>query len=634
MELLISFVSIFLSLFLGVILTDYLKISIQDFSRLSFVAVLGIITYTAISYFFSLIFGFPAGVVAADITAIFIIAAHYNNFKKYYWDFVKAVKGLISEKYLLALLIIAGFILAILFNNLVINPIKGDLYVSGSTYGDLTYHLTTISQIAYGLDFPPDNPFYAGKKLVYPFLSNFFSAILVYKGMSLRDSIIIPGLILSLSFIVLIYDLGFILLKSRFKSFLAAIFYLFGGGLGFYFFFRDYSFNPSSIFTALMSPGSLIEYSHIAAENIQWPSFLSRMLIPERSIIFGFPIGLIILRLLYFREHSTAITKFEIVFAAFMLSLMPLLHTHTLLVFAIVLPLLSLATLDRKEWKKQLQNYSIIILLAVIFVLPHVNLFMSAVNGSEGFFRYHYGWMKQLDESILWFWFKNTYLYIPLALLVLLFKQSSSYGTRIITIAGLMLMVSINFVLFSPFDWDNVKFLLWAGLFFSFSASSFLVWIYNKKSIILKVLAIFVSITMVSTALLSIYRETNLRYVLFTKEAVAAAEYIKEKTPKDALFLTYKIHNSPVNNLAGRSIMMGYPGYLWVHGIDYAKREKDIALIYSGAANAGELIKKYGISYVVIENYDPSDMLINRNYFDDNHPVFYKSLNYTIYKVN
>ena len=151
------------------------------------------------------------------------------------------LQNLFKEKLLFILTIVIGLILFTLFNHHIIPSVKGNLQTGESTYGDLPFHLSIISHIAYGYKFPPDNPFYANAQLAYPYLINFFSAILVFEGWSLRLSIIIPGLMLSLSLIGLIYDFTYNLTRDGLKSFFAVLLYFFNGGLGFIFFLIDYS---------------------------------------------------------------------------------------------------------------------------------------------------------------------------------------------------------------------------------------------------------------------------------------------------------------------------------------------------------------------------------------------------------
>ncbi|MBI2337803.1 hypothetical protein HYU95_01335 [Candidatus Daviesbacteria bacterium] len=633
MSLLFPVFSLLISFLLGAIVTKRVSLEIPGFSRLFFTLILGIILFTSINYFSSLLFSFPKGIIVGQGSIIALLLFYLLYYYKPDFKDLFPFRDLLQQKLLLVCIGIIGIILIALFHTHIIRNIEGDLYTGESTFGDLPFHLSTISQIAYGLQFPPDEPMYARYPLVYPYFINFFSAILVYEGWSPRLSIIIPGLILSVSLLGLIYDFAFNLTKNSLKSFLTVIFYFFNGGLGFYFFLKDYSFNITSILYALSQASSLKEYSHLFEQNIQWGNFLSRMIVPERSLLFGIPAGIIILRLLFFRGTDKLASIFDLILAAFLISLMPLLHTHTVLAMMVILPVLALLTIDKRHWKNQLTRYFFVASLAVIFAIPHIPLFLNHLNKSESFFKLHLWWMAKPDESVLWFWFKNTYLFIPISLIILIFSKISNKNIRTLQLITFILLIIINVALFSPFDWDNVKFLFWAGLFFAIGAASFFGFLLQKNHWYIRVATIVIVITMISTALLSIWREIYYKNVLFSKEAVSVSQQLIKTTPPNSLLLTYKIHNSPVSNLAGRSIMMGYPGLLWVHGIKYQDREKEINDIYAGSADAKDLIEKYGIDYAVIESYNPQDMFINKSFFEQ-YPVELKTQNYTIYKLN
>lgn len=623
--------SLLLSFILGFIVTKKLSASIPKFSIIFFASSLGIILFTAINYFSSLIFSFSTGIIITQII-ILIFEISYLLYFRINLNPLPYFYSIYKEKPLFNLIIIIGTILLILFNHHIIPSINGDLYTGESTYGDLPFHLSTIAGMAYGQKLPPDNPLYAGIPLVYPYLINFFSAILVFEGWSLRLSIVIPGLILSISLIGLIYDFTFSITKNSLKSFFTVLFYFFNGGLGFYFFLKDYSFNLTSIFQALFHPVSLKEYSHFFEQNIQWANFLSRMIVPERSLLFGIPAGIIILRLLFFKGTNKDFNALDLILPAFLISLMPLLHTHTVLAFIVILPIVGLLTLNKQHWKNQLSSYIFIAILATIFAIPHIFPFLNHVTESEGFFKFHLWWMVNNNESILWFWFKNTYLFILLSLTVLIFPQFATKETRILQVSALLLFVIINLAIFSPYNWDNVKFLFWAGLFFSLGAASLFGYLFQAKSFMIKAIALVIIITMISSALLSIWREINVGYLLFSKEAQIIGEQLRNTTPANAIFLTYKIHNSPISNLSGRPIVMGYPGLLWVHGINYQNREKDVDNIYNGSSDAKMLIDKYGIAYITVESYDPKGMIINRKFLEQ-FPTVLKTQTYTIYKV-
>ena len=154
-----------------------------------------------------------------------------------------SLSNLLKDKTLIILLIILLPFLVLMFTHHMIPNINGDLYTGESTYGDLPFHLSTISQLAYSQTFPPQHPMYTGIPLVYPYLINLFSAILVIEGISLQQSLVIPGLIFSLSLAAIIYDFIFALTKKKSISLISVLLYFFNGGFGFYFFLQTYHFN-------------------------------------------------------------------------------------------------------------------------------------------------------------------------------------------------------------------------------------------------------------------------------------------------------------------------------------------------------------------------------------------------------
>src|SRR3989344_4707693 len=614
-------------LILGAIITKGLSIKIPSFSFPFFVISLGSLIFTAINYFCSLLFSFPNGIIIGQFLLLgFEII--YLYFYRPRIDLINICRNLIRERYLLFLLLFIGIILISLFNNHTLNNLDGNFYTGDSAYGDLPFHLGIISQIAYGNQFPPENPLYQGISLVYPYLIDFLSAILVYEGMSLRNSIVIPGLLLAISLVGLIYDFCLIVTQNRFKGFLSTLLFFFNGGLDFYFFLKVQQFKPSNILIALSQPSPLTEYPHLFNENIPWCNFLSRILIPERSLLLGIPAGLIILRLLFFRNKK--INFIEILLVAFLLSLLPILHTHTLLAMAVIVPILVIWKLRRNYSQEKLSKYVQVTFISLLLVIPFIPMFVNHIENTGNFFKLHFGWMVGNNESIIWFWLKNSFLYIPLSLFALFIAKTATPQTKILQFCGLALFLIVNIVLISPYDWDNVKLLFWAGIFFALGASEFFYYLYQKKKIITTILASLILLTMTSSALLSIRREVQIKHLLFSQSDINLSEYVKKNTPTNSIFLTYKIHNSPISNLAGRKILMGFTDSLWVHGINYSQREQDINQMFRGDL---ELIKKYKVDYIVLSRFNPSDYIINRDYFK-NLPIFYSDSSYIVYQIN
>lgn len=622
--------TILLSYALGRLIVRLLNFKLARFFVPAVSLILGTTVLAILTYGIALMSSFVVGSIVSQ-TLVFLLVIYATAKKPGWWRNEQSFDLTRNAKIeLIIILCVLGFLMFRLLDTHIIPLVDGVFRTGESTYGDLPFHLTIISQMAYGNHFPPENPFYTGLPLAYPYFANLYSAILVFEGWSLRSSILIPGLLFALALFTLLYDFAWTVTKRHAAALLTLLLYVFNGGLGFYFFLRDNNFKASDVLGSVVNPSNLqADYSHLFAENIQWSNFLTRMIIPERSILLGIPVGLIILRLLFFRDTDKPVTMFEILLIALLLSAMPLLHTHTVVVFAVILPLLALAFWKKEQTRELIRRYGLIILFSVLFALPHVPLFLGHVSGTDHFFSWHWGWMKKANESFLWFWFKNTGFLIPVSFGIYLIPKLRKKNIIALHGLGLLLFLILNLMLFQPYAWDNIKFLLWGGLFLTLAASLVFVELW-KHTIITRVAGILLFLTLTASAGLSLERELTYQPMLFDENAKQLGEIVRTQTPKDAIFLTPRIHNNFANNLAGRKILMGYPGALWVHGIDYSQRESDVLAMYAGTEKSDALLKQYGVDYVVVPTSE--DETINKAFFT-HYPVFQQTTRYIIFRI-
>lgn len=552
--------------------------------------------------------------------------------KAYFRNKIKRIKKkeFIS---LFLLLLFLGYILWLLFDTHILQKDSlGNLLTGESTYGDLPFHLSNISQMSYGGIFPPENPFFAGLPLVYPYFINVLSAKLVGWGINLRNSIILPGMFFSLLSIELLYFFFKKITKSHATSIIAVLLFWLNGGLGFYYFIKDVVLK-NSLTEFIAFPGRFPDYSHVFSENIHWVNFLSRIVVPERSVLLGIPMGILILYLLFVKTIKKKSAKKEFFVAAVITGLLPLSHTHTFLAFALIIPFLALFEISKKGFKNWLIKWGVFGLIVLLVSLPQILWILGNLEGSGQFIRFHVGWMAGPGiKNFLIFWFKNAGILIPLMILSLFIKESPPLVKRM-TLAGVIIFVLINLFLFQPFDWDNVKFLFWTSVFGALAASTVLVFVWEKWGIMGKALAIFLFLGMTSSASLSVYREVRFQHQLFSKEEIELANWVRGSTPPESVFLTAPIHNSFANNLGGRRVFLGYQGLLWVHGIDYSGREADLINIYTGGENSSKTLLLTEIDYVVVGPRELKDVKANLGFFERNYCLVKESKNYNIFQV-
>jgi uncharacterized membrane protein len=74
------------------------------------------------------------------------------------------------------------------------------------------------------------------------------------------------------------------------------------------------------------------------------------------------------------------------------------------------------------------------------------------------------------------------------------------------------------------------------------------------------------------------------------------------------------VHNHPVF-LTGRRSLLGYPGHVWTHGLEYGEREAEIKRVYAGAPDADAILRKYGVEYVVVSPLERNILSVNEQFF-------------------
>ena len=126
-----------------------------------------------------------------------------------------------------------------------------------------------------------------------------------------------------------------------------------------------------------------------------------------------------------------------------------------------------------------------------------------------------------------------------------------------------------------------------------------------------------------------LFRPTN--HQVFDRSGIQFAEAMKRQTAPDVLVMHAPVHNHPVF-LTGRRSLMGYPGHIWTHGLDYVQRQTEIKRVYAGTSDADSIIRRYGIDYVVVGPHERNIMLINEIFFSK-FQVLGDVGGYRLYKV-
>src|SRR5829696_3031933 len=161
-----------------------------------------------------------------------------------------------------------------------------------NNFGDLPFHLSVITSFAFGNNFPPEDPTYAGVRFTYPFISDFVSAIFVRCGADLRQSMFIENFILGLAFVGLVHRWGLVMLRDRLAAVITPLLVLLNGGMGWVLLFDKAGKSEGGLFGVLMDlPPS---FTVIPETTWRWGNAISALLVPQRGFLMGLPLATIV----------------------------------------------------------------------------------------------------------------------------------------------------------------------------------------------------------------------------------------------------------------------------------------------------------------------------------------------------
>ncbi len=412
-----------------------------------------------------------------------------------------------------------------------------------NNYGDLPFHLGIISNFLFGENFPPEYQIFAGQRLSYPFMINFWSALL----WSIWPDWKFLPLVFLYQWSLIWFCIYFLLQGSRQIVLPWAI--LLGGGS--YFIMHSYSWE-------------------LISKNYYWTVFISSIWIPQRSASFGVLCSLAALSCWYARKNNDrSLTTFMI---GLLLGLGLLVHGH--IVMATLLFIGAQASWEA-AWpaagmtrRSQVNNL-------IFLILGGLSAFSSLywISGKSALLKWSPGWAydkalvsttAKLGQTAI-FWLESAWPVLIL-LLPLFFKRS--LWKAYLTLAGLFIF--FNCVHLAQWDWDQLKVFIGLYCILIFLSTQ----LDGKKVYILQVLYLVLLIPALYECC-KLFKDGPDSTVYSQVEMRQAME-VRERSPENAIFIAEPRHNSVVT-LAGRKLYYGYEGTLWSHNLDYAARKERFA---------------------------------------------------------
>jgi hypothetical protein len=440
--------------------------------------------------------------------------------------------------------------------------------ISPNNLGDICLHLTHINYLATNPNFWPQNPIFAFDKLRYPIGLNLFNAELKLIGVEPMLGIILMAFLGSL-----------LTLRALFLfngSFGVAAF-LFNGGLAGFLFFQSFG---------------LKDYQ----ADLAWKSIPLAMFVTQRGLLYAVPAGLYLLRhwrtLLLERRQEYSLPLWG---ECLLYGTMPLFHLHTFLFLSFLL--LWWFLFGDSNWRGHLLR------VVLISSIP-ATLSVYAVTGfaKTGAIAWKPDWMAGPKEAPWWFWLQNFGLFLPacIGLLIYLlipakpFTRDAKQKLRLLFLPAAVVFAACTVIKFAPWEWDNTKLFFWAYLVMMFCLwEGFIV----KWHVLLRAPVIFGLFFSGFVSLVAGLCSNPEGYSIGLESEWHQVADATRSFPPATVFATYPTYNHPVL-VNGHRVVMGFPGHLWSHGLNYRPVEVELVSLMNSDAGWEQTAKELGVDYL------------------------------------
>jgi len=461
-----------------------------------------------------------------------------------------------------------------------IQAVNGIATPWANNYGDFAFHMGMISSFAFGDNIPPQYHIYPGVRLSYPFLLNFWAAMLWRLTPDIQQ---LPKLVPDYQALPIILALQWTVCWS--------LVYHFCQGNRFWLLPWAILLGGGSFFALGNNSGPLISAGY------PWTSFLTTIWVPQRTSVGGLVVLLAAVTSFHRWRENRSLGRGGLILSGFLLGLSPIVHTHFFLVgcgyigvsLVSLIPIRAPTAGARASASTDLLAWGAALLPCVLFIPWLIG--KADAPGDMG--KLMWGWMVPPIEGqgqlkrVVDVWLFNA---APWFAVVGIFWLVIKRHRELLVLS--LLFVGANLVQLAFWDWDQIK--LFLGIYVVSLAlwtttTTRLAWMLHLLCVVLMVPTTYECTKLFAAGDMS---------TVYSKEDLVRAAQIVATTPPDAIMLAKPNHNSIVT-LTGRKLFIGYDGTLWSHGIPYEARRPVLSDLTQAAECDPHLGKPVCATYLV-----------------------------------
>ena len=448
--------------------------------------------------------------------------------------------------------------------------------LSLNNFGDLPLHINFTRALANGITFPPRNPIFASELLHYPYGVDLYSALLEQIGIRLQAHLLAVGLLGTAASIVF--------LRSYAGWVGIGAFFLSGGLSGW----------------EVIGGARLRDFS----QNVDWKNLFLSVFITQRGVLFALPIGLLLI--IATRRHfsgEAVLRRGQMIALGIIWGFLPLFHLHA---FVAVSLLMAASCFEVGGWRAVVSFLGCWMSRVAYLPAALLVLFSTRFLKSSSVLRLRWGWMAKSGELLHFLTFNfGAWLFMPIFIAAALYLSKDRFAAAErkklwieFAIYLLLFLVFFNLML-APWEWDNIKLLIWPYLGFA----RLLYILFDKRegswlgSFERPLLAFAFFYSGFATVVWTLLSPTGHAVPLYATGELAKVEGALSGVSKNAVFASAQSHLHPLTYFGGIRVA-GYEGHLWSHGIDHTDVVAKLDRIMHGDPESVALCRELGVTHI------------------------------------
>lgn len=446
------------------------------------------------------------------------------------------------------------------------------LTLSQNNLGDLPLHINFIRAFSNGIAFPPRNPIFPSELLRYPYGADLYNALWESVGVRLEAHLFLTGIFATLASLVL--------LRSFAGWWGMGAFFLSGGLAGW----------------QILNGAALSNFQ----DPVAWKNLFLAVFITQRGMLFALPIGLALLIAVraHFSGERVATRKVLTVFGI-LWGILPLFHLHAFLIVSIMIFAIAVEYRQAKRFHR-FWPFIVAVLPATYFVLHSTGFFKAS-----GIAHWRAGWTIEENQDLVEYLLRNfgPWLFLPIAVAIALFlRRKTLEGSRKLALEfatySALLALFFNLIL-APWEWDNIKLLIWPYLGFARLAWVVIDPILGRLfgGFERPVLAVVLFASGVVNISWTLQTPTGRAVPIYGVGTLASVQGALSDVPANAVFAASPTYQHPLTYF-GRLRVVGYNGHVWSHGLDGGPTYMALDRIFRGDPDAIKIARSVGVTHI------------------------------------